>query len=265
MTVGIVQVQAGSIDFSDDFDDSDHSGWTILQGLFVVDDLHGMRWSLIGTGGHNIISHSSSRTSGTWLFEMYEDTTNESIVEVIFISQGSTIEDFEGYSLCVNFFPAYNALCLYRWNYSSMFDRSAKTALEEYYVDDEYAGWFSYNVTRTENGDIYVARDDELVITAMYDDYETFWFDSPINTSVNLVFRCEEGGALDNVVVGEDLVIETDTITPTSSETPTKSTTTNGSSFFPEDIQIALITGISLMVLVVVLAAIRIRRKKSSW
>jgi len=156
---------------------------------------------------------------------------------------------------------------LYRWNYSSDFDRSAKWSLEQYNPEDDYAGWFSYNITRTENGDIYVTRNGEPVITALYDEYETYWFDAPIATSDNIIFRCELGGALDNVIVSEDIdlsVITSTTPIDTTETTDTMTTdnTTTSSTQTQEDVlQIMIVAGVSVTLMVVVIFVIVLKRR----
>lgn len=263
MTSSIAQVQASTIDFIDDFNDSDYSGWTVLEGSFSVDESPEKR--LVGTNFNNLIAHPSTRTNGTWLFEMYEDSTTESEVEMMFITQGTTLEEIEGYSLHVWYHNPYNSANLYRWNYSSDFDRSTKWSLEQYNPEDDYAGWFTYNITRTENGDIYVTRDGELVIDALYDEYETYWFDEPIAASDNIIFYCELGGALDNVIVGEDIdlsVITSTTSTETTDTTTTDNTTTSSSTQTQEDVpQVMIVAGVSVALMVVVIFVIVLKRR----
>ncbi len=265
MTSNIALVQGSTIDFIDDFNDSDYSGWTVLEGAFNVDESPEKR--LVGTSEYNLIAHPSTRTKGTWLFEMYEDSTTESEVEMMFITQGTTPEEIEGYSLHVAYHDPYNRVNLYRWNYSSDYDRSLKWTLAQYKPEDDYAGWFAYNITRTENGDIYVTRNGELVITALYDEYETYYFDAPIATSDNIIFRCQLGGALDNVIVGEDIdtsVITSTTSTDTTETTDTMTTdnTTSSSIQTQEDIpQIMIVAGVTVALIVVVIFVIVLKRR----
>ena len=261
MTSSVAPVQASTIDFIDNFNDSDYSGWTVLEGAFSVDESPEKR--LVGMNGANLIAHPSTRTNGTWLFEMYENSTTESDVEMMFMTQGTTLEEIEGYSLKVRYHDPYNYVNLCRRNYSSNYNRSVNWALEQYRPEDDYAGWFTYNITRTENGDIYVTRNGELVIDAFYDEYETYWFDAPIAVSDNILFLCLLGGALDNVIVGEDIDLSVITSTTSTDTTETTgSTATTSSTPTQEDIpQIMIIAGVSVTLIVIIIFIMVLKRR----
>ncbi len=262
----ITFAQATTIDFSDDFNDSDYSGWTVHYGVFEVDSSPQKR--LVGTDSDNMIYHESSRAFGTWLFEVYENSENDGdYIDVQFISNALESVDFVGYSLMIAFGPPQPSITIGRWNYSAMFDRSARFNLHTLFLgEEEYSGWFSYGVTRTENGNFLITRNGELIISLLYDDYETYEFPEPLAQSQYFVFRCKHGGALDNVFVGENITDTSSTTTSTTTSTTSSTTPTSGSNAsdpvtLPPDLysNIVIVSGIGIVILVIVIVFMKQR------
>ncbi len=179
-----------------------------------------------------MIYHPSTQFNGNWLFELYETGNTESEIEIIFMATGTTLEDFEGYSIELLYGPLGYAVRLNRWNYSSTFDRSAKWWLKSYSIWSSESplsdlGWHFYNVTRDLDGNFTISRDDiEIIKTSP--EVEEWDFDGPNNTSDKFVVKAEEYASIDTIVVGTDLPPITTETTSTTSTTTSTNTTTNG-------------------------------------
>ena len=165
---------------------------------------------------------------------MYEDLVAESNIEILFITTGTTLEDFEGYSLWLTYGLSNYGFSLCRWNYSSTFDRSIRFILASHTLwngtlDPPETGWYYYNITRTDTGDIFITRGAELLISSTPASEE--WdFDDTIDVSDKLVFKADEDGSIDTVTVGTDLPAITPTTTPdtTTNTYPTTTTANTG-------------------------------------
>jgi len=222
---------SAAVAWSDDFSDGNHDGWTIIDGLF--DTPISPKYSLIcGPAGLSMIYHPSSQVNGNWIFELYEDGNIESDIEILFIATGTTLEDFEGYSIHLRYWESDYDVALFRWNYSSYVDRSAKWTLGQYDIWTSEStlpdpGWHWYNITRNLDGNFTVSRDDIIIITTS-PEVEEFEFDGPNNTSDKFVVKAEEHASIDTIVVGTDLPPITTETTTTTSTTTTSTTTTNG-------------------------------------
>jgi len=284
MTISTTKVSA-AVDWSDDFSDGNYNGWTVMEGSF--DAPTSPRYCLTaGPAQMNMIYHPSTQVHGTWILEMYEDDGPENEIEAIFMVTGTSVEDFEGYSIHLRYNPDDYGITFYRWNYSSYFDNSAKWTLFRYSIWTSESptpdpSWHRYNITRTDNGTIYVLRDDELIITSTPDTLE--WeFDEVFNTSDKFIIRAHSDGTIDTVVVGTDLppittpiiTTTTPTLTTTTDTTTTKTTspgtatgtiTTTGTST-PTETSNDLTTYVSIIsfggVAIVIIAVIVLYRKK---
>ncbi|MFX1369024.1 MAG: hypothetical protein ACFFAY_10525, partial [Promethearchaeota archaeon] len=86
LTVASVPVSA-VIDWSDDFNDGNYDGWAVTQGSFSVTGPPNC--SLTGLTSLNEIQHPSSRSNGTWFFDLCENSTHENGLEVLFTATGN--------------------------------------------------------------------------------------------------------------------------------------------------------------------------------
>ncbi len=251
--------------WSDDFSDGNYNDWTVLQGSFdpPTSPKYALTSSFVGT---NMIYHPSTQLFGTWLFELYEDV--EDVTDVLFAVTGTSAEDFEGYSIYLH--PEESAyppdlryrLSFCRWNYSSIFEQSAKYMLFNYdiWINDTPTptpGWHVYNITRLADGDVYISRDDELVIHSQRTIHE-YEFSELIADCDKFIFRGEQGTAIDTIVVGTDLPpLSTETtsdITSNSSDTTNTGLSDPGFTFGPGVIFPGIATaGIVLVILVVII------------
>ncbi len=242
--------------WTDDFSDGNIDDWTILEGSF--DTPTGPKYALTASqAGLNMIYHSSNQVYGTWLIEMYEDRVAESHIEILFIATGSTLEDFAGYSIYLQYGRTCYGISLLRWNYTY-----PKYALGNYFIwrlDSEVepppTGWYIYNITRTATGDFFVSRGLEVIMNST-PEVQEWRFDDIIEISDKFVVRSSEGGSIDTVVVGTDLppiTITTDTSTQAGYTTASG---TNPPPSFLFEIQIIAIVGGSI-VLVIGMALLR--------
>lgn len=243
------------LDWGDNFDDGNHNGWTVHEGIFDASAGY-----LNATMGFAVIYRPSTRLTGTWLFDIYEDHDKEPFTEVLFISTGLESTDFVGYSLRVFYDISYDAVNLMRWNYSATYDRSAAFGIAQHILTDEPAGWHSYNVTRNGAGDLIISRDGSLIIETSPDPDE--WeFDTQVASSDNFLIRCEVWAAIDNVYVGEDYSIETTSATGTTSTTVTSTespSVPSGDSILGIELVVVVFVGVAV---VIILAVVCVRKR----
>ncbi len=221
---------SAAVVWSDDFSDGNYDGWTILGGAFntPVSPKYSLTCS---PAGLSMIYHPSTQFNGNWIFELYEDGNDESEIEVLFIATGTTLEDFEGYSLYLRYWETDYDVALFRWNYSSIYDRSMKTPLAQFDIWTSGStlpdpAWHWYNITRDLTGNFTISRNDVVIITTS-PDVEEFEFDGPNYTTDKFVVKAEEDASIDTIVVGTDLPPDvTETTTTSSTTTNTTSTTT---------------------------------------
>ncbi|MHA1904123.1 MAG: hypothetical protein ACXADL_09420 [Candidatus Thorarchaeota archaeon] len=177
---GVVDVYAAN-GWSDDFDDGNYDDWNVVYGQFDASS-NVLRAE---ASGINVIYHNSTCAYGVWLFDLWENSTAQIDQHVFFISLDWTLNDTTGYSVSLEY-GATSTLTLYRW------DNDVSTVLARTDLPDDPPGWYSYNVTRTQDGHFDVLRDGTP---------ELFADDNTITTSDYFVYDSNEGGAIDNIVV----------------------------------------------------------------
>ena len=258
-----LQVSAGVV-WSDDFNDQNYDGWTILEGAFTISD--SPKYSLTADFvGNSMIYYPSAQFNGEWIFELYEDGTEEDAIEILFMATGSTLEDFEGYSLYLTYSEVDYDVEFCRWNYSSTYERSARWILDSFdiWISTETLpdpGWHWYNISRDLTGNFTVSRDNEVIITTS-PELEEYEFTSPNYDSDKFVVRAEEGASIDTIITGIDLpatITESTTGSDTTTSTPSETTTTSsgpdpGFNFGPENIFFGITTACIVLVVIVVL------------
>ena len=196
-----------------------------------------------------MIYHPSVQVNGEWIFELYEAVTSEGSIEVFFLATGTTLLDFEGYSLFLEYNTVYLGFSLCRWNYSSPLGRSTRWTLAQEHIWEDpdslpTLGWHMYNVTRDLDDEFIISRDQvELVISdPLVEDLD---FDSRINTSDKFIVKAKEDASIDTVVVGTDLL-------PITTETTTTTTTTDTTGDLGQYLPLIAIGGGTIFVIVVI-------------
>lgn len=266
MLIGAFSTTASAaVVWSDDFIDGNYNGWTILEGGF--EPPISPKYSLTGTTSLNMIYHPSSQVHGNWLFELYEDAISGNFIEIIFIATGTTQDDFEGYSVRLRYSSEAYDMQLNRWNYSSVFEKSARMSLgqELIWTDADPIpdpAWHIYNVTRSVNGHITVSRDDEILLTS--NPALTEWeYDGINNNCDKFVVRAENDASFDTIIVGTDLPPLTTETTTTTTSTNTNTTTTTSTIGTTSDLgqflQLVVIGGGAVVLIVVIVIVMKKR------
>ena len=253
---------SANVVWSDDFSDGNYNGWTILEGSFLTPS--SPRYFMNGSNeGLNMIYHPSTQLVGSWLFEIYEDGIAENSMHVLFIATGLTLEEFEGYSLYLEYGSNNYGVTLCRWNYSSYFERSAVFLLISYYIYDgemdlPEPAWHTYNITRTGDGTFYISRDSELIITstpAVQEDE----FNGVINSCDKFIVKTNGEASIDTIIVGTDLSPITPFETTTTETTTTGPTGTTTSSGLLQYLPIIGIAGAGVVIVIIVIFALKRR------
>lgn len=206
---------AETIDWSEDFGQGNFDEWYVHSGSFNIQN-----HSLFSTN-ESMISRPSTRSNGTWLFDVYENSTNGDWFEFMFCLYGlEPSYILWGYYIDVD--HNFQNIKIFRRDVSPyFFGDSYSFLLAQYNFPDGYEtlGWTSYNVTRTRDGDIIVTRQGELIINVLFNDTETELFGNKLNTSGYVGIHVSKGVGFDNIVVGEDISLSTETGTGTTDTT----------------------------------------------
>jgi hypothetical protein len=168
-------------DWSDNFNDGNNNGWTLLNGSFSASSQ-----SLQAVGGSvstnwNLITHDSDTTQGFWSFNLHGNTSayrSTDFIEIMFLCDELTFPvDFldayptvsvfaplNGYSLFIIIQSIYQgtSIQLYKWT-NGVGEWLITTPLER---DIDTVGWKHYNITRDAIGNINVYTNDTLTLSA---------------------------------------------------------------------------------------------------
>jgi hypothetical protein len=268
---------APGVYWSDDFSDGDYDGWTIMEGTFITPD--SPRYPMQAGTSHsmNMISHPSNQTIGTWFFEIYEDSHFSDSVEILFMVNGTNVENFKGYSMRISYTSDYQRLWFNRWDYSAVVGHTAGwiLAYQDIWTSDQphHHGWNSYNVTRTDDGMVYILRNDLPILTC--DPAVVEWeFDVLLTHSDKFIARLSSGHAIDTIVVGTEFptittpttsttTTTTDTTTTIESSTTTTETTTAGDTTFAgPSVQLIQVLTLGCIGAIAVIVVVLILRKR---
>jgi hypothetical protein len=176
--------------WSDDFNDGNYDGWTVLNGTFTAKD-HTLR----SVGGGGLIVHPSSVTTGTWSF----DILGANDTDVGFTST---------YPL-----PITTMICLEMGQYHS---RGNMMELNAYsggwttlgtYNFCIMTGWQHINITRDSNGQICLYHNGTLIMNTFSSVTGSGYFWVCFSLSSQLTIGNAEG-AIDNIVVSSTIDIQ---------------------------------------------------------
>ncbi|MHA1959702.1 MAG: hypothetical protein ACW99U_05700 [Candidatus Thorarchaeota archaeon] len=255
-TIGPMPVSADVV-WSDNFDDLDYDGWTVLDGLYSVEDgvLQG-----IGSYEYHNIQHNSSVAIGSWSFDVYHNYSDlfrrgleDKIVYNIMadeLVQGSLYDagivvPRNGYSLEFSIAGASRstAMYFYRWtdgNRSDYIDYISDPLQH----DNHQIHFSTITITRDNSGhfEIYINGTLELEVDdAIHASSEVFgWSSMP-------------GHAIDNLVIRDDPDYN---ITRTTTPTATSPTPTDGGI---DMTMILLVSGGVAAIIVIVLVVWEVR------
>jgi hypothetical protein len=166
--------------WSDDFNDGNYDHWTVVNGQFSASTFE--LNTFMSDAGLNTIYHNSTCAYGNWVFELWNNVTDQ---HIFFISTDWNTNLTEAYSVSLEDFGA--SLTLYRWNglVSTVLDTTTLSIVSGF-------GYHSYNVTRSDMGHFDVLRDGVLELSAD---------DNTITTSEYFIYSLDGIGAIDNIVV----------------------------------------------------------------
>jgi hypothetical protein len=178
--------------WSDNFDDGNYDGWTVLNGTFTAQD-HTLR----SIGGGGLIIHPSSVTTGTWSF----DIMGVNDTDVGFMST---------YPLPLNGMTCLDTGLYHSRGITLEVNAAIKgtwTTIGIFYPSVSVTRWQHINITRDSDGRICVYHNGTLVIDAVStlvtkSDY--FWVCFSL-TSGFTIGNTE--GAIDNIVVSDTIDI----------------------------------------------------------
>ncbi len=223
--------------WSEDFDDGDIDGWTIVQGNFSVEDgtlrsiveefHYAERWFL------SVMYHPSTIAVGTWSFDFMFDSPSESPVIVVdFMSQ--TQHQYLGTSRGNNYgfyvgneYPA--QVVLYQ---DAHFQGPGGSFVERHttFSGTERQKWHHIDITRDEEGRLRVYIDGDLGIDVVDKAYSESSF-----LGVMLEHSRRGDAVIDNIVVSDTIDVE-----PSQSEEGSR-----GIPGFPfESVIIAIVVGV---------------------
>jgi hypothetical protein len=246
-TVWCNLASASDFDWSDNFDDGNYDGWTVIQGGFGVTD-----GVLVGTANGPgdascSIYHESNVSMGTWSFDVYippDLATKWS--PIAFMAESPT-----------HLSDMYYVVEFYNTEmYLSRYNDLSQTIVDNYdFPGGTHCGLHHISVIRNETNYFYLFHNGTLVIEGVSIvpaiEWEYFVFYSYLNP---------EAAWIDNVNVTEYVEDET-TTTTTGEETTTTTTTTNGGTPpLPLPLElVALGGGVAVVLIVLVI----IMKKKS--
>jgi hypothetical protein len=204
--------------WSDDFDDGNYDGWTVINGTFTVED----GALKAGPGNYNTITIPSYNSYGTWSFDLLPT----SLVDIIFVGTypmtfgGSYVRIQQGFRLI---------------SYGNGF-----LVLERYFNGTrKYLPSFAVSASAWQHIDITLSLDKRVCV---YDN-ETLVVDitdnSEIPASEYFLFWSSTGAIIDNIVVSDTVDIQ-----PPAAPFYTQPW------FIPSMAAVALVTGITIVLLV---------------
>ena len=169
--------------WSDDFDDGDYDGWTVMFGGFAAADT-----ALKATEDvHAHAAYTSSVATGTWSFDVNCSLRRANI---------HFVYDMSNRSYTIELGPISRAISIW---YNQMVGQSFEN-LASLGTDWDLSGWIHIDVTRDADGRICVYVDGEFAGDVVH---------TAITTSENFVFcALGAGAALDNIVVSDTVDIE---------------------------------------------------------
>ena len=233
--------------WTDDFEDGDFAGWTVLNGTWSSTNNY-----LQGTAEYNTIYHESNVDYGTFTFDLLKDASVNGMYWIYFIGKNignvglGIYAPFDGYGLSINpskidLLAGVNA------------DRGLHhgVLMGSYEHPENFNGWYTVRIVVMSNRSIKMWVDEELAVDTIsvlvFTDFECFHILAP------------ENGAID------DILVETEDPEPTTKEptttAPTESTTPTGGAPPPAIPMELLAVGVVVpVVLIVVVLIVRLRK-----
>lgn len=205
------QTKTASIVWSDDFEDGNYDGWTVVRGSY--DASGGIMTGT--TTGWNWAIHNNTIAYGTWSLDLYY--IGPADVSIWYVEHNADPYNYDNPS--EGYFTRFNAVTGYITLERQI--GGSQTVLDTYTPAD-ISGWWHIVTVRDLEGNIGVTLNDTLCL-----DTQDIYYTS--STYFRLQFFNNPGvHAADNIIV-EDLAVTTTTTTSTSTTESTSTTTTSSS------------------------------------
>jgi len=176
--------------WSDDFNDGNYDGWTVLNGTFSAED-----HTLKSIGGGGVIIYPSSVTTGTWSFDILG--VNDTFVGFM-----------SNYPLPLTAVTALSVTSGHLLLELGSMIQGTYSTLQEYQFPSgtDLSGWRHFDITHSSDGRTCVYHNGQLVMD---------WVNTQVTTSEYLWIRfgtsaqlLDVEGAIDNIVVSNTVDIE---------------------------------------------------------
>ncbi len=178
--------------WSDDFNDGNHSGWTVAQGDFGVSSN-----TLVPTADDSKIVHASTVTSGTWSFDLL---WNGTFAAVEFISIEYT--PYDTYDSCfhLNFYRDTQDNSQIELRKYINTASSSLITVETAFLTGLYGTWVTVDITRDASSEFMVYVNGAPLWTVDED-----VIDTQLSSSCYyfLIYCDDQAFAIDNVVVSD--------------------------------------------------------------
>jgi hypothetical protein len=230
--------------WSDNFDDGNYDGWTILGYNSTIDPVAG---NFSATSGMltsldddaNIARHDSTTSVGTWSFDLFvpHETDGLGAIDVMFMSNGT--RPYPEYSsMTVSFEAWYDHNRFDLWELRG----NHQGVLLDYYIPSGgIEGWWHVDVSRSSDGHYWGYLNGTLIMDTINNDVTSSDYFEFFSWNVT-------GAAIDNIVVNDTVTTPPPTTTPTATAPP------------PNMPYILITVGVAVVVLLLV-AVVFLRRR----
>jgi len=240
---------AAAVVWSDNFDDGNYNGWTVIEGHWQVTD--GYLEDYYVDEFIYMIWHDSSQVVGTWSFDLYQSGTGDNARSIcLFMANETDDYNYYGYGLRIT---ETSVLLMKQEG-----QRITAETLSFVVFEDFLNTWTHFDVTRNSTGGLHVyvnatsttTEPDITVVDTEYSYSERFvWYALGIFVHI------------DNITVDNEILITPPEPTTTTTETTTTSdTTTTDGTALPIDTTL-LIAGAGVVGVIIIAAVVFTRRR----
>ncbi len=240
--------------WSDDFNDGNYDGWTVVNGTWSASGSMLKAIQDVSWGGYHSITYDSTVRRASRIFDFNMDDAS-ALEWVIKIYPLATNLDNWGDTLPIGFVPLFG-VCLEGDHYSLQLQETINnvtTTLDTYDEVAGFVGWHTINFTLGSNYNVTVHLDGELILNAFISTSPSPIYQVGIIPSyfyINAVANV----TLDNIVV----TTPTEPTTPTDTTTTTTTTPSNGAPIILDPMILALGGG---AVAVLIIAIVIVKRR----
>lgn len=183
-------LSSGAVVWSDDFQDGDYSGWSVLNGTFSAED---QVLRSTGSGEYYCIQHSSSVAYGNWSFDTYHNASVAShFYRVYSIIADDLVEGSVAYAGVMVPRNGYSLVFAVLGGWIIQWTDGTPEAIGNFH--ENFSGWRTITITRDNSGLFKLYLNGTLV-------EETE--DNVHKSSEIFAWSAKPGHAIDNVTVSE--------------------------------------------------------------